>query len=67
MNEKNEKVFCEECGHELEKVQEEIDSSYYECNNPDCPISIREIGLKSIICENCDEEITGGDHIAIDH
>ena len=35
MNEKNEKVFCEECGHELEKVQEEIDSSYYECNNPD--------------------------------
>ena len=67
MNEKRERVFCGECGHEMEKIQEESDSSYYECNNPDCTISIQEIGLKSIICENCDEEITGGDHIAIDH
>ena len=61
-----EKVFCKECGHEMEKVNEEIDYSFYRCNNPDCSISFQEIDLDSLFCENCSEEITGGDHIVVD-
>ena len=65
MDKKDERVLCEECGHEMEKIYEGTES-YYECNNPDCPINIREIGLKSVICEHCNNEITHGDQIAID-